>query len=89
MRLTERDQRLIKWVNSCGYVSVVQVAAFLGVDFSTAARRIRILREAGLLARECLPLSSVSLLVPTRLGVTVAEDDLAPIAGIRPGDRTA
>jgi hypothetical protein len=55
----------------------------MGVDFSTAARRIRGLCSAGLLERRSYPLSTMSALIPTRDGCEVAADELTPIGGIR------
>lgn len=83
MRITDRDQTLIRWVNGFGYVSVSQVADFMAVDFSTAARRIRLLCDGGVIERKAFPLSTMSVLIPTRDGSAVTGDDLAPIAGVR------
>ncbi len=85
MRLTERDQRLIRWANGHGYVSVSQVGEFLGNDFSTAARRVRALCDAALLERRQFPMSALSVLIPSQCACDVVGDDLAPIGGIRVG----
>ena len=83
MRMTDRDQSLIRWMNGHGYVSVGQVADFMGVDFSTGARRARVLCDGGVLERRPFPMSTTKVLLPTRVGCAVIGDELAPIAGIR------
>jgi hypothetical protein len=55
----------------------------MGVDYSTAARRLRALRKAGLLVQLPFPMASFSAIAPTQLGCELAADDLAPIAGVR------
>lgn len=83
MRLTERDQKLLKWNNGFGYVSVQQMAERMGVEFSTGARRVRALCDGGLLERRQFPASTTTVLMPTADGCALAGDHLAPIRGIR------
>jgi hypothetical protein len=83
--IVERDLRLLVWINGWGAVSVLQIALWLAVDFSTAARRVRKLVEAGVLRRlvaEGLGLQPVAL---TERGCAIANDSLVPLAGIRMG----
>jgi hypothetical protein len=83
MIITERDLRLLRWVNGWGAVTVAQVAVWLLVDFSTAARRVRKLIEGGFLRR--LPVSGLTVqpVAMTKLGCEAANDPLRPLAGIR------
>jgi len=83
MRLTKRDEGLLWWANGMGYVTVAQVSAFMATEFSTAARRVRILCGAGLLARRPMPMSTATVLIPTRDACALIGDDLPPIAGVR------
>lgn len=83
MHTTERDLKLVRWANGHGYVSISQIAEFLGVDFRTAARRVRILCRSGLLIRLPFPMSAFSVVAPTRTGCDLASDDLAPVSGVR------
>src|SRR4051812_7486329 len=85
MQLTERDINTLRWVNDFGMVTVEQVAKRWGVDFATAARRVRALAGAGLLRRELMELTSIRPLVPTKRGCEVAKADLPPITGVRRG----
>lgn len=83
MRMTSRDQDLVKWNNGAGFVSVKQVSEWMGVEFSTGARRVRALCEAGLLERREFPASTATVLIPTADGCALAGDNLAPIKGVR------
>lgn len=83
MKLTERDQQLLRWTNGFGYVSVQQMSERMGVGFSTGARRVRALCDGGLLERRQFPASTATVLMPTADGCALAGDHLAPIKGIR------
>ena len=85
MKTTQRDMRLLARINAFGFMTVEQIAAFWGVDFSTAARRVRKLVEAGLLRRHDLSVMSSKPLVVTRVACALAGDPIPPITGIRPG----
>jgi hypothetical protein len=79
----ERDSRFIKFVNGHGAVEIGHVAQRFAFDESTARRRFRKLIEADLLARIDLAVFNVKPIVATQLGCTLANDDLAPLVGIR------
>lgn len=83
MKRTERDMRLLGRLNAFGFMSVEQIADFWGVDFSTAARRVRKLIEAGLLERLELGVLSARPLVVTRAGCLHLGDTIPPMRGIR------
>ncbi len=83
MRLTDRDHHILRWANGHGYVSTGQIADFMGTDFSTAARRARVLCDAGLMTRRPFPMSGSTVLIPTRDACALTGDDLWPIAGVR------
>jgi len=83
MIITDRDLRLLRWVNGWGAVTVAQIAVWMSADFSTAARRVRKLLEGKFLRR--LPVNGLAVqpISMTRLGCEVASDPLWPLAGIR------
>jgi DNA-binding Lrp family transcriptional regulator len=81
--IVERDLRLLAWINGWGAVSVLQIALWLAVDFSTAARRVRKLVAAGLLLRLGAGGLGVQPVALTARGCAIANDSLAPLAGIR------
>jgi len=84
MILTKRDVRLFWWVNGWGAVTVEQVAAWMGgVGFSTAARRIRKLCEAGFLRRIQVAGLREPAIALTDYGQEVARDPLPPLPGVR------
>lgn len=83
MRMTDRDRRLIQWINGFGFVTVGQVRKFMGVDFSTAARRVRTLCDGGLLERRPFPASTMTVLFPTADGCSLSNDSTPPITGVR------
>jgi hypothetical protein len=54
MRFTERDGRLLHWINGHGFVTLRQVARWLGTNYQTAQRRIWLLYDHGYLDRQWL-----------------------------------
>jgi hypothetical protein len=54
MRITERDGRLLRWINGHGFVTLRQVARWLGTNYQTAQRRVRLLYNHGFLDRRWL-----------------------------------
>lgn len=87
MKITERDVALLLWINGFGFVTVSQIAKWMGgVDFSTAARRVRLLIEAGLLRRIKSQILSATPIILTPKGALVAGDGLPPLKGIRAGE---
>lgn len=83
VHITDRDLRLLWWVNSWGAVTVELITAWLGVDFSTAARRVRKLIATGVLRRiEIVGLREPAIAV-TEEGRRIANDPLRPLQGIR------
>jgi len=54
MRFTERDGRLLRWINGHGFVTLRQVAMWLGTNYQTAQRRVRLLYDHGYLDRQWL-----------------------------------
>ncbi|QUS40605.1 MarR family transcriptional regulator [Tardiphaga alba] len=83
MIVTKRDIDVLPWVNGWGGVTVEQIAKRWGVDFSTAARRVRKLIEAGLLQRHYVNGLSIQPIGVTQEGCTIAGDTLRPLPGIR------
>lgn len=86
MKITNRDIQLLLWINGFGFVFVLQIAKWMGTDFSTAARRVRLLIKAGLLRKLKQKALSGNPLVLTPDGAAAACDALAPLKGIRPGE---
>jgi hypothetical protein len=81
--ITNRDLRLFWWVNGWGAVTVELIAVWMGVDFSTAARRVRKLIAGGFLRRiEVVGLREQAVVV-TEDGRRAANDPLAPLPGVR------
>ena len=54
MRFTERDDRLLHWINGHGFVTLRQAAKWLGANYQTAQRRVRLLYDHGYLNRQWL-----------------------------------
>lgn len=54
MRFTERDGRLLHWITGHGFVTLRQVARWLGMNYQTAQRRVRLLFDHGYLDRQWL-----------------------------------
>lgn len=85
MKLTQRDVELLLWINGFGFVLVSQITKWMGVDFSTAARRVRALVQAGLVRRVKSSILSSTPIIVTAKGAQVAGDSLPPLSGIRTG----
>lgn len=83
MVVTERDLETLPWINGWNGVTVEQIAARWGVDFSTAARRVRKLIDAGLLCRHYVNGLNIQPIAVTRLGCSLARDNLEPLPGVR------
>jgi hypothetical protein len=83
MQLTARDVDTLKWINACGVVLVRHVARRWGIDFSTAARRMRCLADEGLLKPYDVRLMSVRPVVATAKGCAAAGETLPALTGVR------
>ena len=84
MRFTERDGRLLQWINGHGFVTLQQVARWLGTNYQTAQRRVRLLFDHGYLDRQWLVHGDrAHWLTPT--GRAVCGDSLPPPKHIRLG----
>ncbi|OYU91951.1 MAG: hypothetical protein CFE29_03645 [Bradyrhizobiaceae bacterium PARB1] len=85
MIVTDRDLRLLLWLNGWGWATLEQIATWLGIDFSTAARRVRKLIEAGLIKRIKIDGLTLNPIAVTRAGCQLVGDDLPPLSGVRVG----
>jgi hypothetical protein len=84
LNLTDRDLALLRCTNRFGFLTVAQIAIFWGgIDFSTAAARVRKLVDEGLLQRANLQHWDVRPLLVTNRGRLLAGDTLPPIKGVR------
>jgi|GEM_PF-810593 len=84
MRFTERDSRLLRWINGHGFVTLRQVARWLGTNYQTAQRRVRLLYDQGYLDRQWLVHGDrAHWLTPT--GRAMCGDSLPPPKHIRLG----
>ena len=81
LRITERDIEIIKRINGFGYMKVESLAGWLRTDFSSAARRVRALIEAGLLERKTVKFGS-PVLVATMAGAEYCNDGLRPVSSV-------
>ena len=82
MQITNRDMRLIAWLNGVGFATVALIAHWLSVDFSTAARLVRRLVDVGLLRRRRVSFLNVAVLVPTPAACRLLGDPLPPIRNV-------
>ena len=83
MRVTDRDVVMIKWLNGHNGVTVSQIAHWLKTDYSTAARRVRKLEDAGLVRRLQDAVLGVQPIAATARGCAVAGDPLPALSGVR------
>jgi hypothetical protein len=85
VRITERDRAWVRWSNGFGSVSVEQTSVWAANDYSTSARRLRLLATAGFVKRIEIGALGTVAWVPTSAACAEAGDTLKPIAGIRIG----
>lgn len=83
MFLTPRDLEFFRWLNGWGAVTVELATLWFEAQFSTVARRIRKLVDAGFLERIEVAGLRGKLIVLTEEGRRAANDELAPLEGIR------
>ena len=84
MRFTECDGRLLRWINGHGFVTLRQMARWLGTNYQTAQRRVRLLYDHGYLDRRWLVHGDrAHWLTPT--GRAMCSDSLPPPKHIRLG----
>jgi hypothetical protein len=81
--LTPRDLKFFWWLNGWGAVTVAMAAVWFEAQFSTVARRIRKLIEAGFLEQIEVAGLREKPIVLTEEGMRAARDELVPLAGIR------
>ena len=84
MRFTERDGRLLHWINGHGFVNLRQVARWLGTNYQTAQRRVRLLFDHGYLDRRWLVHGDRAHWL-TPAGRAMCGDSLPPLKHIRLG----
>ncbi len=84
MRFTERDGRLLRWINGHGFVTLRQVARWLGTNYQTAQRRVRLLYDHGYLDRRWLVHGDRAHWL-TPAGRAVCGDSLPPPKHVRLG----
>ena len=84
MRFTERDGRLLRWINGHGFVTLRQVANWMGTNYRTAQRRVRLLYNHGFLDRRWLVHGDRAHWL-TPAGRAFCGDSLAPPKDIRLG----
>lgn len=84
MRFTERDGRLLRWINGHGFVTLRQAARWLGTNYQTAQRRVRLLYDQGYLDRQWLVHGDRAHWL-TPAGRAMCSDSLPPPKHIRLG----
>ncbi len=83
MRLTDRDLELVRSINRFGFLTLENIVVLWGVDFSTAAARVRKLIELGVIRRLELQHFEARPLIPTKSGCSLAGETMAPLKGVR------
>ena len=76
MKFTERDRRLLLWINGHGFVSVSQVAEWMGVSDPFAYSRVKKLLNGGYLKRDRVLHNSKRIHSLTLKGKAACGDDL-------------
>ena len=85
MRFTERDARLLHWINGHGFVTVEQAAHWMGTTYQTGAHRIRVLVDGGYLRRERILHGDPRIHRVTEQGLLACEDTLVQLQSVNLG----
>lgn len=84
MKFTDRDADLIRWINGHGFVTIRQIARWMGASYQAAQRRTQLLADADFLTHSW-PIRGERVYLPTRRAVARAGDELPPINRITLG----
>lgn len=79
MRLTMRDQGLLAWINSVGFVTIAQLALMLNVSIPTAYIRAQKLTQHGYLTHDRIFHSAPGIYRVTPMGVQICGSELPPV----------
>src|SRR3990167_10601240 len=83
MRVTKRDLKLMDWINRAGFVTIHQIAKWLGVAVSTAYLRIKKLVCHGYLIHERIFHGAPGVYRVSLKGVYISGNALPPLRQIR------
>lgn len=84
MDFTQRDARLLRWINGHGFVTVQQAATWLGIRYQTCHRRLKRLVDNGYLTTTRVGHSRCAFRL-VKAGVIECGDDLPPLKIIAMG----
>lgn len=84
MQVTTRDIDMLRWINGHGFATIRQISCWMGVGYRTGQRRVQRLTEVGLLCHEWL-MRRERIYWPTKLGISLCNDDLPPLGHIAAG----
>lgn len=84
MKFTIRDAHMIHWINGHGFVTIRQVAHWMGSSYQAAQRRTQLLAEADFLEHRW-PFRSERVYLPTKCAVAQSGDELPPLNRITHG----
>lgn len=85
MRLTERDLRILKWLNGHRMATVDQMTKAFGMSKRMGYRRLSEMEKAGYLQHQRLFLEKPGVYFPTSSGVAVCGDDMPAISKLNLG----
>lgn len=77
MVLTERDRRMLQWINGYGFVNACQAAVWMGVGYRVGSRRLYRLTEAGYLQHKRFQHATPRVYWLTRAGWEASGDHLS------------
>lgn len=84
MKFTERDAEMIRWINGHGFVTIRQIARWMGSSYQAAQRRTQLLAEVDFLEHQW-PFRGERAYLPTKRAVARAGDELPPLNRITLG----
>lgn len=82
MLLTERDIKLMSWLNGFGYAQIQHIATWMGITPKTAYRRMHKLVNAGYCQHQPLWFGEQGVYRLTTKGAEITNDELPELRGV-------
>lgn len=85
IRLTDRDLKLIRWLNGHGFATVAQIGRWMGAHYQTAQRRVRLLEKHDFLQSAWVLHGEPRAIWPSNFGWRFSGDEMPPMRQMSAG----
>ncbi|MEM7621416.1 MAG: hypothetical protein AAF228_13395 [Pseudomonadota bacterium] len=83
MKLQSRDLELFYWINGFGFMTIPQIAHWMGRGYETARRRVQKLSDHNFLIPNRILHHGPTIYRVSNKGCAIIEDPVKPLAGVR------